>query len=562
MSKHIAKSAVRSVKNFSKGYSDIQVKVRAATSNEPWGPSGTAMNEIAQATYNHHEFIEIMEMIDKRLNDHGKNWRHVFKALTLLDYCLHVGAENVVLYAKDNFYIVKTLREFQFIDEDGKDQGSNVRQKAKDITNLLQDDERLKAERRSRSTMHNRISGRDEPGSSYNRDISLSYEQQQQPGYFNDDDELQRAIEESKKLENERRLKESINDEDSDLEKAIQLSKEEEEKRKQAEEVARKEVPLIQGDTSSFTPVTSQQLQQSPEDFFSPLTQFSTNPYQQQLLQLQLQPQNSYQQQLSLQQQAQQAINSTTNNPTNAATFGNDPLGLNFQQSSYSTPSFNAQNSSTLTPFDSSFGIGQQSNNGLNQLKNDQLLKQQQANSLLRSQTLKATTQDNKYSKLNNLLAARGDGLDTFGNQGDLRVPAGTGFSSLQPARSNSASSIGTPGANPFFKNEGSSNNVGGNLSAPSPYLSGTFSNSQPNLSLSNQNNNNSDLYSTFSASSFATTNTLIDLSPATNNTNASKNPFQIQQQPQISTNLKPKSLGELQFEQLGYNNSNNNSLF
>ena len=37
-------------------------------------------------------------MMDKRLNDKGKNWRHVFKALTLLDYILHAGSENVVLY--------------------------------------------------------------------------------------------------------------------------------------------------------------------------------------------------------------------------------------------------------------------------------------------------------------------------------------------------------------------------------------------------------------------------------------------------------------------------------
>lgn len=43
--------------------------------------------------------------------------------------CLHVflivGSENVVRYARDNLYIVKTLKEFQYIDEDGKDQGSN-----------------------------------------------------------------------------------------------------------------------------------------------------------------------------------------------------------------------------------------------------------------------------------------------------------------------------------------------------------------------------------------------------------------------------------------------------
>ena len=64
-------------------------------------------------------------MLDKRLNDKGKNWRHVFKSLTLLDYCLHAGSENCVMYFKENLYIVKTLKEFQYLDEFGKDQGAN-----------------------------------------------------------------------------------------------------------------------------------------------------------------------------------------------------------------------------------------------------------------------------------------------------------------------------------------------------------------------------------------------------------------------------------------------------
>lgn len=34
------------------GYSDVQAKVREATSNDPWGPSGSQMNELAQMTYN------------------------------------------------------------------------------------------------------------------------------------------------------------------------------------------------------------------------------------------------------------------------------------------------------------------------------------------------------------------------------------------------------------------------------------------------------------------------------------------------------------------------------
>ena len=49
----------------------------------------------------------------------------------------------MVVYFKDNIYIIKTLKEFQYVDEEGKDQGANVRQKAKDITNLLQEEDSL-----------------------------------------------------------------------------------------------------------------------------------------------------------------------------------------------------------------------------------------------------------------------------------------------------------------------------------------------------------------------------------------------------------------------------------
>ena len=39
------------------------------------------MAEISDLTYNVVAFSEIMQMIWKRLNYHGKNWRHVYKAL-------------------------------------------------------------------------------------------------------------------------------------------------------------------------------------------------------------------------------------------------------------------------------------------------------------------------------------------------------------------------------------------------------------------------------------------------------------------------------------------------
>lgn len=69
----------RQVKNIVHNYSEAEIKVREATSNDPWGPSSSLMSEIADLTYNVVAFSEIMSMIWKRLNDHGKNWRHVYK---------------------------------------------------------------------------------------------------------------------------------------------------------------------------------------------------------------------------------------------------------------------------------------------------------------------------------------------------------------------------------------------------------------------------------------------------------------------------------------------------
>uniref|UniRef100_A0A8K9Y5J6 ENTH domain-containing protein n=1 Tax=Oncorhynchus mykiss TaxID=8022 RepID=A0A8K9Y5J6_ONCMY len=57
-------------------------QVREATSNDPWGPSSSLMSEIADLTFNVVAFAEVMGMVWKRLNDHGKNWRHVYKVNT------------------------------------------------------------------------------------------------------------------------------------------------------------------------------------------------------------------------------------------------------------------------------------------------------------------------------------------------------------------------------------------------------------------------------------------------------------------------------------------------
>ncbi|XP_076623226.1 epsin homolog lqf isoform X2 [Colletes latitarsis] len=136
----------RDIVNLAHNYSNAQKAVRKATSNDPWGPSGTLMAEIADLTYNVVAFTEIMQMLWKRLNDHGKNWRHVWKALLLLEYLIKTGSEKVAQQCKENIFAIQTLKDFQYM-EGSKDQGVIVREKAQQLVAFLKDDDRLRNER-------------------------------------------------------------------------------------------------------------------------------------------------------------------------------------------------------------------------------------------------------------------------------------------------------------------------------------------------------------------------------------------------------------------------------
>uniref|UniRef100_A0A8C1D390 ENTH domain-containing protein n=1 Tax=Cyprinus carpio carpio TaxID=630221 RepID=A0A8C1D390_CYPCA len=149
----------RQMKNIVNNYTDAEIKVREATSNDPWGPPTSLLMEIADLTFNVVALTEVMGIIWKRLNDHGKNWRHVYKALTLLDYLIKSGSERVGQQCKENIYAIQTLRDFQYIDRDGQDQGMGIREKSKQLVALLRDDERLKQERSQAHKTRERVTG-------------------------------------------------------------------------------------------------------------------------------------------------------------------------------------------------------------------------------------------------------------------------------------------------------------------------------------------------------------------------------------------------------------------
>uniref|UniRef100_A0AAF5PHW7 ENTH domain-containing protein n=1 Tax=Wuchereria bancrofti TaxID=6293 RepID=A0AAF5PHW7_WUCBA len=130
-------------------YTEAESKVREATNEDPWGPTGPQMAEIAHMTYQYDAFPEVMSMLWKRmLQDNKSAWRRVYKSLTLLHYLLKNGSERVVSNARDHLFEMRTLESYKFIDEKGKDQGLNVRHRVSVLFDLIQDDEQLKTERK------------------------------------------------------------------------------------------------------------------------------------------------------------------------------------------------------------------------------------------------------------------------------------------------------------------------------------------------------------------------------------------------------------------------------
>ncbi|KAG1838293.1 hypothetical protein DFJ58DRAFT_814486 [Suillus subalutaceus] len=448
---HFGKGALRVAKNYTKGYSDTQAKVRDATSNDPWGPSGTQMNEIAQLSYNQNDFVEIMEMLDKRLNDKGKNWRHVFKSLTVLDYLLHAGSENVVLYFRDNLYIIKTLKEFQYVDEDAKDCGANVRQKAKDISNLLSDPARLQEERRTRASMRDRMIrgqsngyGEDEVEDGGRRSYAPppgTPPRKANRGADRDEDELRKAIEASKKTLAEEQGRKA---EEQDLATAIRLSEEEEAKRHKAVEdsnahalfddqaqICNRKYTVqpqytMQPQFTSFNPYQQQAQQEAMQAEY--LRQQQEWLHQQQEAQAQAQAQAQQaaqeewfrqQQQLQAQQQQQQQAlfaqptGFGSNNPFAPATSP-IPVSSGTPVNGTSGPSFNLQGtySNSNTPSYNSSPVPSQVSSPSPSVSTST------GTGAGRGGPSRA---DQEHSHLASLFANRDDGQDTFGNVGALR---------------------------------------------------------------------------------------------------------------------------------------------
>lgn len=386
---------------------------------------------------------------------------------------MYNGSESVVLWSKDNIYVIKTLREFLYVDDNGVDQGARIRSIATELTKLLYDDDRLRQVRLESKGKRGR--GRTRPDRNYEngegRPASEGSRGRSRARTRNgEDDELQLALEESRRTaEEDENRRRGASAGDDDLNKALQLSKEEEEKRyidSVFQPASQSQPNLI--DTSS-APVQAQPFQvqyQAQPIFLQPQVQMQQpgqvdifgNGFQQPLdtgyiqnmyttgqaypgfpqqnqfafaqqpqQQMQMQPMFGAPQQLQQPQQPEplQPLKTGSNNP--------------FAKPASSESSFSAQ-SASLNQIQLQYQQQQQQEQlekqRQQQLEQQQRLlqqQQQQQQSMFSKPVAPAqpappktafSGQSSSHLEELNTMLATGEGLDTYGNQGDMRIPA------------------------------------------------------------------------------------------------------------------------------------------
>ncbi|XP_063901072.1 epsin-1-like isoform X2 [Zophobas morio] len=215
---------MKKVVDFTGKKSEIERKVRKATSNKSHTPLRSQLVEIAWGTYDNYQLPCIMKAIWKRLDEPRKHWRHIYKALHLLDFILKHGSYNAVRSAIENIYKITTLREFTLA-EKNVDLGENIRLKAKNIVWLLTNQDELKKERDTLKKERKKIKETYGLYEAQFRSADLHLQPRSRRKSL-EEEQLRKALDESKKEYEEQKNREQKTDSfDQDLQTALILSR-------------------------------------------------------------------------------------------------------------------------------------------------------------------------------------------------------------------------------------------------------------------------------------------------------------------------------------------------
>merc|ERR1712157_509954 len=124
--------------------------VRELTSNEPMPPSTQMLIKLKVMLTDTYQFPTIVRMLFKRLKDYN-NIRHVEKSLICIEYLIKHADRKFVRYCQIDKKSISKLTRYRYIlgNNNGApvDYGGNIRKRAKRITDILDDNNKLKTAR-------------------------------------------------------------------------------------------------------------------------------------------------------------------------------------------------------------------------------------------------------------------------------------------------------------------------------------------------------------------------------------------------------------------------------
>ncbi|VEU22216.1 DEKNAAC103257 [Brettanomyces naardenensis] len=125
-----------------------------ATDDNDWGPTSVELNELSHLSFKAKSLSIICKRLIRRLN--SSNPVQVLKALTVVYFLLQTGSGEFIQWLYSQKYLMRSLIEYQVDTRRGEALSracSNVRQKATEISRLLDDKDLLLAKREEFKSM-------------------------------------------------------------------------------------------------------------------------------------------------------------------------------------------------------------------------------------------------------------------------------------------------------------------------------------------------------------------------------------------------------------------------
>lgn len=145
--------------NQVKPKTDVEARVYEVLSHKNWGSSSSLLHEIARDTFDADRFYVITRLMWENMEgQRPAAWRVVFKGLTLLEFLIKNGAERCVDDARNHGHILRALGQFNYY-EGTIDRGLGVREKTKQVLEILGDDERIREERQKAKQLREKFGG-------------------------------------------------------------------------------------------------------------------------------------------------------------------------------------------------------------------------------------------------------------------------------------------------------------------------------------------------------------------------------------------------------------------